>query len=66
MVTNPPQHHLCAKKNDDWYYLMVVKYQKGNPERHYISLPKPSAEKVALILEATTDLSWELEERSEE
>ena len=66
MVTDPVKYHLSGTKDDNEYYLMVVRYQQGNPERHYISLPKASAEKVALILEATTDLSWRLEEKSEE
>ena len=66
MVTNPTQYYLSATKDDDEYYLMIVKYQQGNPERHYISLPKASAEKIALILEATTGLTWELEEKPAE
>lgn len=66
MVTDPVQYYLSATKEDGEYYLMIVRYQQGNPERHYISLPKASAEKVALILEATTGLSWGLEEKSEE
>ena len=66
MVTDPTQFYLSAKKDDDDYYLMTVRYQQGNPERYYVTLPKPSAEKIALILEATTGLNWRLEEKSEE
>lgn len=65
MVTSSTQYCLSGTNDDDQYYLMVVRYQQGNPERHYVFLPKASAEKIALILEATTDLTWELEEKSD-
>ena len=66
MVTNPTQYYLSATNDDDEYYLMVVRTQQGNPERHHITLPKAAAERIAIILEATTGLTWELEEKSEE
>ena len=66
MVTNPTQYYLSATSDDDEYYLMVVRTQQGNPERHYVTLPKAAAERIAIILEATTGLTWELEEKSEE
>lgn len=64
MVTNPTQYYLSATNDDDEYYLMAVRTQQGNPERYHITLPKAAAERIAIILEATTGLTWELEEKS--